>query len=294
MGLPGFEPGSRAPEAQKIDLNSQRTPNLEAFREFCLVDLQLAESTTERHVNRIQKLLDRDPREYTKQDLRTYLMEIKKTKSASTYKNQLASLKKYFGDYLGMEHLVDSFKYPSKGFNPISVPSKAELQAFYQALERPRDKALFLMFASSGLRHSEMLSLEFQDIDFESRTLKPRKNPNQSKHVWVSFYNVEAERDLREYLKNYKDQASKLFPISKRQVLRIFKKAGEISGVRVHPQLLRDWFSCELGNLGVQDRYVDAFAGRVPKSVLARHYTDYSPERLKRIYEKAGLKVLGE
>jgi len=47
-----------------------------------------------------------------------------------------------------------------------------------------------------------------------------------------------------------------------------------------------------MGNLGVPDRYIDAFCGRVPKSVLAKHYTDYSPKKLKRIYEKADLKVL--
>lgn len=46
------------------------------------------------------------------------------------------------------------------------------------------------------------------------------------------------------------------------------------------------------GRLVVPDRHVDAFCGRVPKSVLARHYTDFSPERLKEIYEKANLKVL--
>jgi len=33
--------------------------------------------------------------------------------------------------------------------------------------------------------------------------------------------------------------------------------------------------------------------GGVPRSVLARHYADFSPERLKEIYEKAGLRVLG-
>jgi hypothetical protein len=47
-----------------------------------------------------------------------------------------------------------------------------------------------------------------------------------------------------------------------------------------------------MGKLGLADRYVDAFCGRVPRSVLARHYTDFSPERLKEIYDKAGLKVL--
>ena len=40
------------------------------------------------------------------------------------------------------------------------------------------------------------------------------------------------------------------------------------------------------------DRYVDAFCGRVPRSVLARHYTDFSPQKLKEIYEKAKLRVL--
>ena len=40
------------------------------------------------------------------------------------------------------------------------------------------------------------------------------------------------------------------------------------------------------------DRYIDAFRGHRPKSVLARHYTDYIPERLRLIYEEANLKVL--
>jgi intergrase/recombinase len=43
---------------------------------------------------------------------------------------------------------------------------------------------------------------------------------------------------------------------------------------------------------GVPDRYVDAFCGRVPQSVLARHYTDFSPERLKEIYDRAGMRIL--
>jgi integrase/recombinase XerD len=268
--------------------------NLQDFRECCLIDLQLAESTTERHVNRIRKLLKKgELKEYTKQDLRTHLMKVKEKMSASAYKNELASLKKFFGDYLGMPHLVDSFKYPRQGFRPISVPSKTELKAFYKTLESLRDKAAFLMFASSGLRHSEMLSLDrFQDIDLENRMLMPRKEPNKSKHCWLSFYNAEAESDLRKYLRNRKDKEPRLFPISKRHVLRIFKKATEATGIKITPQLLRDWFCSEMGSLGVPDRYVDAFCGRVPKSVLARHYTDFSPEKLKRIYDKAGLKLL--
>ena len=61
---------------------------------------------------------------------------------------------------------------------------------------------------------------------------------------------------------------------------------------KITPKKLREWFCNEMGRVGVPDRYIDAFCGRVPKSVLARHYTDYNPERLKRIYDRANLKVL--
>jgi intergrase/recombinase len=44
----------------------------------------------------------------------------------------------------------------------------------------------------------------------------------------------------------------------------------------------------------VPDRYIDAFCGRAPQSVLARHYSDFSPEVLKEIYEKARLKILND
>ena len=50
-------------------------------------------------------------------------------------------------------------------------------------------------------------------------------------------------------------------------------------------QSLRRWFSVELTRLRVPDRYVDALSGRIPKTILARHY-EYSHERLKEIYER--------
>jgi integrase len=258
--------------------------------------LQLAEGTSELHARLIKKFLQlvhKDPRKITKTELRHYLKSIKTSMAPSTYKNILASLKRFFRDFLGMKDLVESFRFPEQGFKPIEVPTKEDLAIFYQALQGLRDRTLFLVFASSGLRHTEVLSLDrFENVNFEKRMLTPNKEDNESKHTWVSFYNGEAEEALNEYLSSRKDSDSRLFPISKRHVLRIFKRAFEATGVKITPQLLRDWFCCEMGELGVQDRYVDAFCGRVPRSILARHYTDYSPEKLKRIYDKADLKVL--
>jgi intergrase/recombinase len=44
--------------------------------------------------------------------------------------------------------------------------------------------------------------------------------------------------------------------------------------------------------LGVSETYIDAFCGRVSKTVLARHYTDFSPEKLKKIYDETVPNVL--
>lgn len=45
----------------------------------------------------------------------------------------------------------------------------------------------------------------------------------------------------------------------------------------------------EAGSLGQVHRLL---LRGVPRTVLAKHYTDFSPSKLKEVYEKAGLKVL--
>jgi integrase len=108
----------------------------------------------------------------------------------------------------------------------------------------------------------------------------------------VSFFNEECKQALEDYLSTRKDSNPRLFPFECLKFYKMWKEAREESGLDITPQVLREWFACELGRLGVPDRYVDAFCGRVPRSILARHYTDYSPDRLKEIYDKAGLNVL--
>ena len=60
----------------------------------------------------------------------------------------------------------------------------------------------------------------------------------------------------------------------------------------ITPQKLRQWFCSEMLRLGVSETYIDAFCGRVPKSVLARHYTDFSAEKFLELYERASLTCL--
>ena len=86
-------------------------------------------------------------------------------------------------------------------------------------------------------------------------------------------------------------RSDRLFPIQRDEVVELWKAAREKTGIDITPQKLRQWFCSEMLRLGVSETYVDAFCGRVPKSVLARHYTDFSPQKLE-ISEKANIEVL--
>ena len=302
----GFEPEHRAPQTNKTPTVSCNLPSLKnglneilgCFRDFLKVDLRLQEVTVKEHICEVRRFLawlrskGLELGDVSREVLREYLKRFSDM-SPYTYKNVLSSLKRFFRDFLCRPELVSNFKFPSKPFKVKVVPSREEIKRFYNALEKPIEKALFLLYATTGLRKREVLRLRFEDVDFDKRMIIPNNGQTRTKRRWVTFYNVEAERALREYLASVKKHNGKLFRIGDHSFIEMWRKAYLKTGIKITPQVLREWFCMEMAKLGVPDRYVDAFCGRVPRSVLARHYTDYSPEKLREVYEKANLKVLG-
>lgn len=116
--------------------------------------------------------------------------------------------------------------------------------------------------------------------------LVPQSHDGKNKKGWISFYNDETEELLKKYQGNP-------FNNSRNTVAHVFRDVAHKTGIAITAHTLRSVFAREMSKAGVQDRYIDAFCGRVPGSVLARHYSDYSPEVLKEIYSKANIKILG-
>jgi integrase len=226
------------------------------------------------------------------EDVRHYLKSRDGISSAQ-YKSILMALKVFFRDFLQAPEVVSSFKFPHQVFKPKQILSKEQVNQFYECLETTKEKALFLLYATTGLRRDEILSLRPEDIDFDKRMMTPNNHEGETKKSWVSFYNDEAEQALKEYLSIKKTSRSqRLFPMQRQEVVELWKVARDKTGINITPQKLRQWFCSEMLRLGVSETHVDAFCGRVPKSVLARHYTDFSLEKLKEIYEKVNLQVL--
>lgn len=202
--------------------------------------------------------------------------------------NSLRALKAYF-KFIGREDVVKSYKFP-RWPRRIKYNSKEEVQIFHNALRNIREKALYLFYASTGLRKNEVLSLRKDDINRRLRMVIPKNHEfSRTKHSWITFYNDEVEDLLNEYLGSRNDNSPKLFPISQSLFCKMWREAREITEIKLSPRDLRFWFCSEMGRLGVPDRYIDTFCGRIPQRIIARHYTDYSPKTLKEIYDRANL-----
>lgn len=159
---------------------------------------------------------------------------------------------------------------PADAPKESSDVSKSQVKAGFYSHPDLDSKAIYLFTATTGLRKVEILSLLKENIDFEMRAVRPN-HFTRKKRSGVTFYNQEAERWLLGYLGSREDSDPELFIISDRQWRKMWKRASEAAGTRMTAQVLRLWFSTEMGELGVPDRYVDVFQGRAPRSVIARH-----------------------
>lgn len=112
------------------------------------------------------KTLTKNQAKSAREDLRGFLRTLENY-SAATYKNALMALKVFFRDYIEKPDLVSSFRFPHQVFKPKQMVSKEQVKQFYLCLNSPKEKALYMLYATTGLRREEILLLTPEDIDYE-------------------------------------------------------------------------------------------------------------------------------
>jgi integrase len=267
--------------------------DLEDFRLFAKVKLNLAERTVDQYVRWIRAFLrgrefvsDRDIQEYIREKMERY--------SSYHVSNLISAFKAYFRDFKGLP-FMDGYKHPR---HPLRIKEEIEpekVKSFIEAIKNVGVKCIALFLASSGLRKSEVLTLKKSDVNRNLRCIIPKCHSGQTKRSGISFYNEEAERLLEEFEKiqtSRQKRSQKLFPISWTTFIKEWRRAKRRSKVNLKPKDLRDFFSQEMGKRFVPDRYIDIFQGRAPRNILAKHYTPQGIKMLKEIYDRADLKIL--
>jgi integrase len=262
------------------------------FQEHCIVDERLAHVVGKDYKNIARRFLEHTKGIISRESIRSYLNTYI-NKSPKTYNNQLDGLRAFIIRFMNQPALMNGFKKAHVDYYDYDtqLPTKEQLQTGFNALNDDRERAIFLLYATTGLRKTELWKLTFSEVDFDSRCIRSRHN-TRTKKAGITFYNVEAETYLKRYLQTRKDDKTRLIRIDSNSFANIWKRASEAAECYIRSQILRKWHSTMLGELGVPDRYVDIFQGRAPRTVLAKHYTGKDLEMLRRIYENLKLKIL--
>jgi len=186
---------------------------------------------------------------------------------SATAQNQMVNaIKFYYEKVLEKDRAYYNIGRPRKSRKLPGVLSEKEVLRILKALENIKHRCILMLVYSAGLRLSEVVNLQLQDILRDRSQLRIRAAKGKKDRYTV--LSTKALLLVEEYLKMYKPDLW-LFEgqtggqYSKTSVQRVFKNALIISGVNSYATLhtLRHSFATHLLERGTSLRYIQELLG---------------------------------
>ena len=232
--------------------------------------------------------------------LSLYLTHLSATSKFSTLKRRIASISvihKIKGHYLDTKHplIMENLHGIKrvKGSNqkakkPILINDlKLIIHAIDQANQsenkKIRDKALILIGFSGGFRRSELVNIEYEDLEFVNEGVKifiKRSKTDQSGEGMIKAIpyfdnnNYCPVISLKEWINVSEIKSGKIFKISDRSVALIIKKYASLSGLdpnRYGGHSLRSGFATSAAESGAEERNIMTMTGHKTTQMVRRY-----------------------
>ncbi len=283
---------------------------LDLFQQYILAEKGLSKQTYQSYLSDIEIFFQyfkdkKDTNDLLGEDIIEYLRydsSTGKIKTVSTYLRKMSSIKSFYL-FLKREGIINveipSMYTPKK---PERLPNCLSIEEVEALLDTPdiskpeglRDKAMLELMYSSGLRVSELLSLERRKINLErgivsifGKGAKERKVPiGDFALEYVNKYINEARR------KNPGKDSKYLFlnrygkPLSRQYFFKQIKKYALLAGIEtdISPHTLRHCFATHLLENGAQLRAVQEMLGHT-NIATTQIYTHISTKRILSAYD---------
>jgi len=252
------------------------------YEKFAVEELELSNATIKNQKSAIRGFLNHSQGIINKETVTEYL---KSNDSTSWKSNQVKALRKFIRDYLQLGNWINEFEFSrEKAKIKKAIPTNEQLALFCTKLDY-ENQMIFLILVTSGLRIGEVLSLDIDDVNFDTNMIDASKvHKSNTKSSWISFITHQVSQYVQSYTESlYTDN---LFPVSYKTVQENFQRVSEETGIKIKPHLLRTVFTEKCTQAGIEEKYIDAFCGRISQNVIRKHYTDYSPEAMRRHYDR--------
>ena len=232
--------------------------------------------------------------------LSLYLTNLSQTSKFSTLKRRIASISvihKIKGHYIDTKHPIIMENLlgikRQKGSNqkakkPILINDLKVIidvinKAGIKEKRKLRDKALILVGFAGGFRRSELVALDFEDIEFVREGVKifvRRSKTDQSGEGMTkaipSFDNALycPVLHLQNWIYELKNKKGKIFSISDKSVALIIKKYVTLAGLdgsKYAGHSLRSGFATSTAEAGAEERNIMAMTGHKTTQMVRRY-----------------------
>ncbi len=285
---------------------------LSAYEDFLKIEKQASANTVSsylRDVNQFAAAMDGrgvDLTQVVTRDVEDYANSlIKRGKSPATVTRSVASIKSFYSCLTGKGYVAHN---PAKGVSPAKVERKLpqvltskEVELF---LEQPectdlkgyRDRAMLELLYATGIRVSELIELDVDDLNLPGGVLKCF---SKGKERIIPLYPA-AIRALGEYINNVRPQLvespdeTALFVnmsgerMSRQGFWKLIKYYQEKAGIQkdITPHTLRHSFAAHLLENGADLRSIQEMLGHADIS-STQIYSKLINQKIKDVYKKA-------
>lgn len=246
--------------------------------------------------------------------LRAFLRYLQRSRRVKfkTIENYFSALSSFY-DYLTFEGITPANiilpfrKRYLKRYKKENEQSTRQLLSVEQLSEMvnivfdPRDRAMIILLAKTGIRRNELLRLDLDDINWERGSLTLKPTPKRSNRL--VFFDDEASRALRRWIKLREklDSNTDALFISYQTGTRLSRNAVWMAVVEpakqlgyhnsvskkledhVGPHCMRHWFTTHLIRNGMPREYVKELRGdRRAEAIDIYHHID--KDELRRAY----------
>jgi len=286
---------------------------IKRFKRFLQTEKGLSPNSIYSYTYDLKKFSDflsrnnKDMLSATNEDVQQFLKfeKTKKHNSSRTLARSLAAIRQFYNfvaDTFGaMENPTSTIITPHIEKTLPDYLTVTEMETFFGSISENepfelRDKAIFELLYSCGLRISEAVELRLGDVDFDNDFIKVKGKGDKERLVPLGS---EAKRLLRKYLKESRpsilgERASDYAFISKKgsmlnrkSVWRLLKGYVDKTEIRknITPHTLRHSFATHLIENGADLRSVQELLGHVDISTT-QVYTHLARKELQKIHKR--------
>ena len=228
-----------------------------------------------------------------------YITHLSKTSKFSTLKRRIASISvihKLKGHYLDTKHPIimenlhgikRTLGSRQKSKKPLLIN---DLKLIIKAIdeEKIRDKALILIGFAGGFRRSELVNIDYEDIEFVKEGVKILIKRSKTDQSGEGIIKAIPYFDNKEFcpvisLKTYIEEKfsskneRKVFDISDKSVALIIKRYAEKAGLdssKYAGHSLRSGFATTAAEFGAEERNIMAMTGHKTTQMVRRYIQD--------------------